>query len=178
MNLIFCGLPKSGKTTLGKMVAKKLKRRFVDTDRLIEAAYTKETGLSRSCRDIYRFEGENVFRQREKEQISLLTPLKNHVISLGGGALSIPENREALRSIGYFIYLHTSLEILWGRICRSGTPAYLDPDDPKKSFFELNEKRMSVYKEVAHSIIETDGHSFADIMDLIIQHNYLPQSKD
>lgn len=178
MNLIFCGLPKSGKTAIGKMVADKLHYPFIDTDRWIEEAYLQETGLSRSCRDIFRFEGEAAFRQREKEQISRLQPLEDHVIAIGGGSLSLPENREVLRSIGYLIYLQTSVDLLWERVSRNGIPAYLDANDPKKSFFALCEKRIPLYKQTAHDIIDTDGFSFHDIAERIISEDRRKKTED
>jgi shikimate kinase len=167
MNLILCGLPKSGKTTLGKMTANRLQWPFIDTDRMIEEAYALETGFARSCREIFRLDGEPSFRLREQEQIRQLQTLRNHVIATGGGSLSNLESRNIIKSIGYVIYLQTPLETLWERISADGIPSYLDPHDPQGSFYALSETRKSLYQEAAHHTIDTNDLSFEDIVSMI-----------
>src|SRR5262245_26508820 len=71
-NIILCGLPASGKSTIGKMVAEAMEREFIDTDQLIEAAYTAKTGKQATCRQICHNHGEKYFRQLEDQQIAAL----------------------------------------------------------------------------------------------------------
>ena len=90
MTLILSGLPMSGKTTIGKLLAEKLQLPFLDTDRLIEQSYAAMTGMKCSCRQIHSEKGEVFFRAFEKEQIKALQGDHARVIALGGGVLNRP----------------------------------------------------------------------------------------
>src|SRR6516162_4371697 len=90
-NLILVGFSCSGKTTLGRNVARRLRLTFVDTDRLIE----EMTG--RTIPDIFRDEGEAAFRAAEREAITRILLQCNQVVSTGGGAFVDPDNRKRLR---------------------------------------------------------------------------------
>ena len=105
MTLILSGLPMSGKTTIGKLLAEKLQLPFLDTDRLIEESYVAMTGMNCSCRQIFFEKGEPFFRDLEKEQIKALQGDHARVIALGGGVLIDPDNVRTLQSIGRIFYL-------------------------------------------------------------------------
>lgn len=162
MNIILCGLPMSGKTTIGKLLAEKLEWNFVDTDRLIENAYGAKT-----CRQIFLDEGEKVFREIEKQQIDSLKESQKSVIAVGGGSLNDPDNVRMLQSIGQFVYLRTPVHVLWERIRSRGIPAYLDPSDPEKALYVIAEKRVPIYEAAANSIIETDGLNEQQIVNAL-----------
>lgn len=168
MNLILCGLPKSGKTTIGKIIAKHLSRNFIDTDNLIEHDYHAEKGVQFNCRQIVRHEGEPYFRNLEKKHINCLKEIKNHVIAIGGGSLSDPENIQCLQQIGRFIYLKTDPQILWKRVIVNGIPAYLDPNNPEIDFFAIMKKRQPLLEKVADVIIETGNLSEQEICSKIL----------
>jgi len=159
MNIILCGLPMSGKTTIGKLLADKLKWHFADTDRLIENGYAAKTGKELSCRQIFVEEGDLFFRQLEKQQIASLKGLSGNIIAVGGGSLCNEENIRMLQLAGDLVYLKAPVKKLWERIQWRGVPAYLDPRDPEKAFLELAEKRMPLYEAAAKHIVETDGLS-------------------
>ncbi len=125
MNLILCGLPKCGKTTLGKQLAKKLNRSFIDIDQLIENAYYFMKKKRATCRQIYLEEGEGFFRTIETMEITSLKGLENHVIALGGGGLNDFKNVEILKTIGQLVYLKSSPSLLLNRIRSLQMPAYL-----------------------------------------------------
>ena len=93
MNLILCGLPMSGKTTVGKLLAQHLKWDFIDTDRCLEKAYEQQSGEFLSCREIYKKLGEGPFRVLEQERLAALAVNGSSVIALGGGCLKEPQNR-------------------------------------------------------------------------------------
>lgn len=169
MNIILYGLPMSGKTTTGRMIAEKLKRSFIDTDRLVEQAYEMQAGKKCNCRQIYKNEGELTFRSLEKQQISSLTSQGKSVVAVGGGSLCDQENVKRLQSIGRLIYLKASKEILWQRIQHQGTPAYLEEDNPKTSFEELVKKRIPLYEKMADVIIETDEKSEQDVAAILLR---------
>lgn len=170
MNIILCGLPMSGKTTIGKMLAERLKWVFIDTDRYIEKAYFLKTGKDSSCRQIYLEEGEKAFRELEKEQIAALQAMHGQIIALGGGSFGDPENIKAIESLGYIVYLKTALPVLWKRVKWKGVPAYLDVQDPEKAFYTLAEKRMLLYEKAANAIIETGQLTKKEIVEAILTH--------
>ena len=155
MNIILCGLPKSGKTTLGKLLAERLNWPFIDTDRLIENRYASQTNIKSSCREIYLHEGEKFFRALEKEAILSLERIKHTVIATGGGSLCDIDNIKVLESIGILIYLKTSLEVIWDRLKNKELPSYLHTTDPKASFYTLAESRIPLYEKWATFHIDT-----------------------
>ena len=166
-NIILCGLPKSGKTTIGQLIAARLDWNFIDTDRLIERAYTLKTGRKANCRQICLEGGESAFRTIEKEQIHSLKNARMHIISLGGGSLDHPENLEILQSIGTLIYLESSVEVIWTRIQKGGIPAYLNQKDPKTDFYSIAQKRIPIYEQAAHYTIEAEGLDKKSIVEAI-----------
>lgn len=97
MNITLCGLPMSGKSTIGMLIAEKLNRKFIDTDRLIENTYNLTKNKKYTCRQIYFLEGEKVFRRLEDHQISSLKNTKNSIIAIGGGSLLNPDNIRILK---------------------------------------------------------------------------------
>lgn len=169
MNLILCGLPKCGKTTIGRQLARKLGFAFIDIDRCIESAYEQSTGVYRTCREIFIHEGEEAFRALEKEQIATLPGTENSVISVGGGAICDADSVRVLREIGIVVYIKVPLDVLFQRLTKHGFPAYLDPKDPKASFLELAKRRIPWYEAAAHGTIETKGLTVQKIVDQIIE---------
>jgi len=177
MNRILCGLPMSGKTTIGKLLAEKLHLNFIDTDALIESAYSKITGRKSSCRQIFLKHGEIYFRKLESNQIEELKEKNQSVISLGGGALNNQNNVTILQSIGRIIYLKAPVEILWKRIVQKGIPAYLDPRDPERSFYALADQRSSLYEKASYAVIETKLLNEQETVEIIIQMKEIKDGK-
>lgn len=172
MNIILCGLPMSGKSTIGKLVAEKLHWNFIDTDRLIENAYLLKTEKKSTCRQIFLEEGEMLFRDLEKQQIASLKGSKGNIISLGGGSLGDPENRDVLKLIGKLVFLKTPLNMLWERLQRRGIPAYLidkDINDPEKVFYQLAQKRIPIYEKAADFIIDTAPLNEQEVVAAILE---------
>lgn len=156
MSVILCGMPMSGKTTLGKRLAASLGLDFIDTDRLIEEAYATQTGCELNCRQIYKEIGQLKFRSLEKQQLSLLKEKPDSVIAIGGGTLEDPENSQLLKSCGTLIYLKTSPNILLERIFKRGVPAYLDTENPKKTFENLAKSRIPIFEKCADAVLDLD----------------------
>ncbi len=155
MNIILCGMPKSGKTTIGKKLAKNLGWDFIDTDQLIVNAY------GGSCRELFQAHGELKFREMEKEQIKTLN-VERTVISLGGGALA--ENATHLQSLGLVVYLKVPLKILWSRNCLKGIPAFATSEE---TFKELEEKRSPIYEKYAELHIDAYQLSTKEVIKII-----------
>jgi 3-dehydroquinate synthase len=160
MNIILCGLPGSGKTTVGQILAKNIKGSFIDIDHMIECEYAKCTGETLTSRQIFNQKGGPFFRKLESLTVVKLAskPLRNVVISLGGGALETAENINIIKNLGTLVYLKVDLKVLFERINRNGLPAYLDPKDPFASFETLAEKRISLFEQSA------DIHIVADLL--------------
>jgi shikimate kinase/3-dehydroquinate synthase len=139
----------SGKTTVGRALAKKLNKRFVDSDHEIEA----RTGASIPL--IFEIEGEAGFRQREMEVIRELTDQQDIILATGGGAILKPENRAHLKSRGTVIYLRASVSSILQRTSHDKNRPLLQTADPKKRIEELAIEREPFYLDVADIIIET-----------------------
>lgn len=157
MNLILCGLPLSGKTTIGRALAASIGGTFLDTDEQIEKAYVAATGDALSCRQIFMTEGEASFREWEKRQIASLTEVEDSIIAVGGGALLDEANALLLRAAGLLIYLRSPWTTLWSRGGqRRDLPAYLDPQEPERSFYAMAARRAPLYEKSAHLTLDVD----------------------
>ncbi len=139
----------AGKTTVGRALAKKLDKQFIDSDHEIEL----RTGASIPL--IFEIEGEEGFRQREAEVIRDLTARQDIVLATGGGAILRQENRECLRSRGVVIYLRASVSSILQRTAHDKNRPLLQTPDPRKRIEELARAREPLYCEVADFIIET-----------------------
>ncbi|MDY7545745.1 bifunctional shikimate kinase/3-dehydroquinate synthase AroKB [Glaciimonas sp. CA11.2] len=148
-NIILVGLMGSGKTTVGRALARKLNKLFIDSDHEIEA----RTGASIPL--IFEIEGEPSFRQREAEVIRDLTARQNIVLATGGGAILNPDNRALLKSCGTVIYLRASVHHILQRTGRDKNRPLLQTADPRRRLEELSRQRDPLYREIADIIIDT-----------------------
>jgi 3-dehydroquinate synthase len=139
----------SGKTTVGRALAKKLNKRFVDSDHEIEL----RTGASIPL--IFEIEGEASFRQRESEVIGELTAQQDIVLATGGGAILDPNSRAHLKSRGTVVYLRTSVNNILQRTGHDKNRPLLQTADPRKRLEEIARQREPFYREVAHITVET-----------------------
>ena len=149
-NLFLVGLMGAGKTTLGRQLARRLRKRFLDADAELEAR------LGVSIPTIFEIEGEAGFRDREEAVLADLTALANVVLSTGGGAVLRPDNRSRLRDNGTVIYLHAEPSTLWGRIRHSRNRPLLQTADPLARLAELYRQRDALYRETATHVVESD----------------------
>lgn len=154
-NLILVGFSCSGKTTLGRNVARRLRLTFVDTDRYIEDM----TG--RTIPEIFGADGESGFRAVEREAIQQIMQRRNQVVSTGGGAFVDPENRKRLRDGNLVIHLQVRPETVVDRLknSRSGRPRpLLDSPDPLGRVVQLMADRKEAYS-AAHVTIGVDDRT-------------------
>lgn len=153
-NIFLIGPMGAGKTTIGRQLAKRARFVFYDSDHEIE----RKTGVSVAT--IFEYEGEEGFRDREKEIISQLTQLDKIVLSSGGGAILLPENRKAFAQNGTVIYLCASIETQLKRTSqRKGTRPLLITEDPLQKIMELDKIRTPLYQEIADYTYDTDQDS-------------------
>lgn len=141
-------MPGSGKTTVGRELAKRLGRRFVDCDHEIEA----RTGVK--IPTIFEIEGEDGFRRRETQTLEALVDEPDIVLATGGGAVIRPENRALLAARGIVIYLNVMPNVLWERTRHDRSRPLLRVADPKGRLQELYVARDPLYRAVAHVVVE------------------------
>lgn len=164
MNIVLVGLMGSGKSAVGRLLARRLGRPLVDTDALVEAA------AGCSIAEIFAAEGEAGFRRREAEAVAQAAAGDNQIIATGGGAVLRPENREVLRRSGLVIWLDADPEVLYRRARAQGLarrPLLAGPD-PLGRLRELADARRPAYAEAAHVRIRTDGRSLEDVVAEIV----------
>ncbi len=152
-NIVLCGMPSSGKTTVGKEIAKVFGKKFIDTDDVV-VEKRKE-----SISDIFEKYGEGEFRKEERLAIEELSKENGLVIATGGGAMLDENNVRALRRNGVILFLDRSLENL---VATADRPLSSDTEKLKNLF----EKRYDVYKSCADAVIPADGE-IADVVEKI-----------
>ena len=150
-NIYLVGLMGAGKTTVGRHLAKRLGRRFADSDQEIEA----RTGVRIPL--IFEIEGEAGFRLREMQLLETLTHESNLVLATGGGVILDPRNRANLANSGIVIYLRAQPEQLWERTRHSRNRPLLKVADPLAKLRELYAQRDPLYREIADIIVESGG---------------------
>lgn len=152
-NVFLVGLMGAGKTSVGRMLAKRINRTFYDTDAEIERA----TGVKIPV--IFDIEGEAGFRAREEKMVEKLTAMDGIVLATGGGAVLSPANRALLKKHGRVIYLRASPEDLWRRTRRDRNRPLLQTANPLARLRELHAQRDPLYTEVADLIVDTGAQS-------------------
>jgi shikimate kinase len=152
-NIYLVGMPGAGKTTVGRQLARRLQRRFIDADHEIEA----RTGVRIPL--IFDIEGEQGFRDRESKVIAELATESNLVVATGGGVVLRPENRAALKQGGMVVYLHAAPGLLFERTRLDPNRPLLQVADPMKKIDELFALRDPLYREVADLVINSVGGS-------------------
>ena len=152
-NIVLSGMPASGKSTVGKLVAQQLGRELIDTDQLI---VDREGHIP----TIFKEKGEKYFRDLESEVIREVSALSGMVISLGGGAVMRPENVRALQHNGAVFFIDRSPELL---IPTGDRPLA----DKKEKILRLYKKRINTYLNTADFIIDGDCDP-EDVADSII----------
>ena len=162
-NIYLIGPMGSGKTAVGRQLAKLLRLQFYDSDSEIE----RRCGVDIPY--IFEREGEAGFRDRECEVIDALTQLSNVVIATGGGAVLRPENRERLSARGHVVYLKTSIEQQLERTRHGRQRPLLYTADPEAKLRELMELRAPLYESLAKATVATDGRAVRAVAEEIVQ---------
>ena len=163
INIYLVGLMGAGKTTIGRLLAKRLNLKFIDSDREVEA----RTGVN--IPTVFEIEGENGFRKREAQVIEEISQMHGCVVATGGGAILRQENRDRLRASGFVVYLDVPPNTLWERTRRDRNRPLLKVDDPLLRLRELYSQRDPLYREVANLVIDGSRINAQGILQVLIK---------
>jgi shikimate kinase len=152
-NIFLVGMMGAGKTTVGKALARRIGREFVDCDREI----VERTGVPIAT--IFEIEGEAGFRRRETAVLTDLAVRQGVVVATGGGAVLAEENRRLMRERGTVVYLRAALDHLHERTRRDTARPLLAKGDRRATLAALLEARDPLYREVAHITVESSAAS-------------------
>lgn len=169
-NIFLMGIKHSGKSTLGKMLAKELNKEFFDTDNLIEEFYCSEKKLvdKLSFREIYKIEGAEGFQKIEASVCKWIKEnVCDSVVSFGGGVIENKEAVDYLIGAGVFVYLKEDIDTLYKRIVANGIPPFLSEGDPYENFLILYERRAKLYQKKADIIVELKGAGINEAFQLL-----------
>ena len=161
-NLILIGPMGSGKTTVGKQLAKRARMDFVDSDHMIE----DRCGVSIST--IFDIEGEEGFRKRETKMLQELCQKSNMVLATGGGAILSEENRILLRKCGFVVYLQTSIETQLSRTKKSQNRPLLDKVNAVEKLNALMEERGKLYEQEADLVVKSGERIVSKVVEEIL----------
>ena len=161
-NIVLVGFMGSGKSTVGRMLARRLQFRFLDTDKLVEerenAAIPK----------IFEQHGEAHFRERETATLDSLRGKKQHIIATGGGIVTVPGNIPLLRALGFVVLLTAEPEEIYRRVSRNSERPLLQVEDPRKRVLDLMAVRQPLYDSAAHFRVDSTRLRHEDVTEKIV----------
>ncbi len=155
-------MPGSGKTTVGRQLARRLGLAFIDSDHEIERR------IGCPIRAFFEQEGEPAFRDIEQSVLQELTQGAPAVLATGGGAVLRPSNRAQLHAAGQVIYLRSTPEELFRRVRHDSDRPLLQVTDPMGRLRSLYEERDPLYRETCHFTIETGRPSVSTLVNMIV----------
>jgi shikimate kinase len=161
-NIVLIGFMGSGKTSIGRLVAKKLGFQFVDTD----AVVVERAGMQ--VAEIFARHGEPWFRNLETSTLESMDILKRSVISTGGGIVVREDNRALLQSLGFVVWLTASEDVIFERVSRNKKRPLLQTADPRKTVHDLLEQRRGLYESASQFTLDTTALSHEMAADTVI----------
>ncbi len=163
-NIFLIGPMGSGKSTVGKSLARKLGYPFFDTDREIESRCGVDIPT------IFEFEGEKGFRDRERKIIDELSAITPVVLGTGGGSILSPKNRRILRERGHVILLSVDIKEQLRRVSLNKNRPLLKVDDVEAKLIKLMDERRELYEETAHHVVSTNSSRMQNVIAKIMRH--------
>jgi shikimate kinase len=161
-NIVLVGMMGAGKSTVGRLLARRLKRDFRDSDHEIERRCGVRIPL------IFEIEGEAGFRAREAQVLAELCGLERLVLATGGGAVLAAENRARLAAGGTVVYLHARPADLWQRVQHDRNRPLLLTADPRARLEQLYAERDPLYREVAEVVVDTGRQSVQSLAKTLL----------
>ncbi len=146
-NIVLCGFMGCGKSTVGRNIARKTGKKFLDMDSYIE----KKAGMTVS--EIFEKYGESGFRDMEHEACNELSKMKDLIIASGGGAFTFERNVEVFKGKDTIVLLDVPLGVIKYRLRNDKTRPLLQRSDKDKAMQELYEKRLPLYKSAADVVV-------------------------
>jgi shikimate kinase len=162
LNIALVGMPGSGKSTVGRVLARHLDARFVDADTEIESR------IGMPIRSYFEIQGEPAFRDVEQQVLADLALGHSQVIATGGGSVLRAANREALRAHCEVFYLRATPEELYRRLRHDTHRPLLQVSDPQKRLRELYRERDPLYRQAAHYTVEAPRPSVPALLNMIL----------
>lgn len=161
-NIVLIGFMGSGKSAIGRNVARRLGFQFIDTDQLI----IERVGMP--IPQIFAERGEEAFRELETSAIDSLGHLSRCVIATGGGAVLREQNRALLRELGFVVGLTASEDTIFSRVSRNSKRPLLQTDDPRGTMLALLETRRAIYREAAQWTLDTTGLTLEQATETVV----------
>ena len=161
-HIVLIGLPGSGKTTVGRLVAERLHAGFVDVDSILNRKEGKPIAM------IFAEKGEQAFREMERKEVAAALANAPAVLSPGGGWAAQPGALEGAKAAGYVVYLKTRPETAAARAAPSGTRPMLMGDDPEAQMRVLSKEREPFYLK-ADAKVETDKKTPEQVVGEVVR---------
>lgn len=162
LTIALVGMPGSGKSTVGRHLARQLGRRFVDSDAEVERR------LGMPIRDWFSLHGEDSFRDTEQQVIDDLTCEPGCVLATGGGAVLRPANRDALHARTHCFYLRSTPEEIFRRLRHDTQRPLLQVADPQRKLRDLFRERDPLYRRASHYVVETARPSVPALLGMVL----------
>jgi shikimate kinase len=150
-NIVLIGFMGSGKSSIGRLLARRLRFQLLDTDKLIE-----ERSQMRIA-EIFERHGEAYFRDRETAVLESLLGKRRHVFATGGGIVTRPRNIEILRQLGFVVLLKADPEEIFRRVSRNSDRPLLKVENPRERVLTMMAEREPLYREAAQFEVDSTG---------------------
>jgi len=165
--LVLVGMMGAGKTTVGRRLANRLGRHFIDSDEEIE------TAAGMTIEDIFSTHGEADFRAGEVRVIARLLKDRNIVLGTGGGAFIHPETRALVKAEAVSVWIKADFELLFARVSRRSNRPLLKTANPRETLKKLIDARYPIYAEADITVVSTDvpqDQVASDVIDAVLAH--------
>jgi shikimate kinase len=162
-NIVLIGFMGSGKSSVGRLIARKLRFQFLDTDKLI-AERARMT-----IPEIFAQHGEAHFRERETAVLDSLLGKKRHVFATGGGIVTQPRNLEILRQLGLVVLLKADPEVIYERVSRNTERPLLKVENPRERALQLMAERLPLYEQAAQFQVDSTTLRHDEVADIVIE---------
>jgi shikimate kinase len=161
-NIVLVGMPASGKSTIGTLLAERLPNyTLIDTDSIVE----KTSGMK--IAEIFEKFSEDYFRKLEYDVIKMVCSGTNKIISIGGGAFENPDSRGTLLRFGKVFYLKSDLDVLYYRISQDTSRPLFNNKEPRKVLEKILKKREANFLK-SHYVIDTSTLGLDEIINFIL----------
>ncbi|MEK0448704.1 MAG: hypothetical protein RL088_972 [Verrucomicrobiota bacterium] len=162
-NIILIGFMGSGKSTVGRMLARRIRFQFLDTDRLIEER------ARIPIKAIFERDGEASFRERETATLESLAGIRRHVLATGGGIVTQSRNVPILQRLGWVVQLKADPDELYARVAKSTDRPLLKTENPRERVHTLLAERQPLYDAAAQFTVNSTGLARERVVDMIVQ---------